>query len=466
MSFNISLSGLNAAQKDLDTTSNNIANVNTIGFKESRAEFADVYSNSLFTNSKTNVGSGVATSEVAQQFHQGSLQFTNNALDLAINGNGMFVTTSEFGTQDYNFTRAGAFKLNDQNFMVDSLGNYLMALPVNDDGSVQSVSISTTTPVQIPQTAGQPTQTSQVNMSMNLPAADVTHDPANFDAADPTTYNNATSVTVYDSLGEPHIMTQYFVKPPGGALNNNNQWITFMTMDDKPVNLGDAGGAATNGTWDQDVDGDGVITPPPAGTDLQNVAAVNASGHTGAVLSFDDTGNYIGSNPTMIQSVALGNTGAGVIGPGADGTQRVELRFDNPTQYASSFEVTQLKQDGATVGRLTNVEVAADGLIAATYSNGTEVALGKVALARFANEQGLSQQGNTSWKQSLASGEALIGEPNTGAFGSVNSAALEQSNTDLTTELVDLISAQRNFQANSRALDIANQLQQNILQIR
>ncbi|WP_417349262.1 flagellar hook protein FlgE [Ferrimonas sp.] len=461
MSFNISLSGLNAAQKDLDTTSNNIANVNTIGFKESRAEFADVYSNSLFTNSKTNVGSGVATAQVAQQFHQGSLQFTNNALDLAINGNGMFVTISEFGSQDYNYTRAGAFKLNDDDFMVDSQGNYLMALPVNDDGSVSSVSLSTTAPVQIPQTAGQPQKTAVVDVSINVNAGDISHDPANFDPTDPTTYNNATSVTVYDSLGEPHIMTQYFVKPPGGAVTGNNQWLTFFTMDDKPVNIGDAAGASINGTWDQDTDGDGTA-------DNLGVAAQSASGHTAAVLTFDDTGNYTGSNPTMIQTVALGTVagGAGVIGPGADGTQRVEFRMDNPTQYASKFEVTKLKQDGSTVGRLTNVEVAADGLISATYSNGTEVPLGKVALARFANEQGLTQQGNTSWKQSQASGEALLGEPNTGTFGAINSAALEQSNTDLTTELVDLISAQRNFQANSRALDIANQLQQNILQIR
>ena len=149
-----------------------------------------------------------------------------------------------------------------------------------------------------------------------------------------------------------------------------------------------------------------------------------------------------------------------------DGTQRLDLKFDNPTQFASAFEVTALSQDGSTVGRLTNVEVSSDGLVNATYSNGTQEALGKVALARFANEQGLSQQGNTSWKSTQDSGVALVGEPNTGTFGNINSAALEQSNTDLTTELVDLISAQRNFQANSRALDISNQLQQNILQIR
>ncbi|TKB58217.1 flagellar hook protein FlgE [Ferrimonas aestuarii] len=461
MSFNISLSGLNAAQKDLDTTSNNIANVNTVGFKESRAEFADVYSASLFSNSKTQVGSGVSTSMVAQQFHQGSLQFTNNALDLAINGNGMFITTPEFGSQDYSYTRAGAFKLNDSNFMVDSQGNYLMALPVNEDGSVKSVSLSETKPIQIPQTAGQPKSTEEVRMSMNLPAAEGSHDPANFDPTDPTTYNNATSITIYDSLGEPHIQTQYFLKPTGGALNNDNQWITYVTIDDKPVDFADAAGvplAAVN--WDQDTNGDGVAD----GTQT----AITPSGHVGAVISFDDTGNYLGSDPaTMItQELGTGVNGAGVLGPGVDGTQRLDLKFDNPTQFASAFEVTALSQDGSTVGRLTNVEVSSDGLVNATYSNGTQEALGKVALARFANEQGLSQQGNTSWKSTQDSGVALVGEPNTGTFGNINSAALEQSNTDLTTELVDLISAQRNFQANSRALDISNQLQQNILQIR
>ncbi|MBY5992932.1 flagellar hook protein FlgE [Ferrimonas balearica] len=468
MSFNISLSGINAAQKDLDTTSNNIANVNTIGFKESRAEFADVYNNSLFTNSKTNVGSGVATSHIAQQFHQGALSFTNNALDLAINGNGFFVTNSEFGSQDFNYTRAGAFKLNDSNFIVDSLGNYLMALPVNADGSVQSVSLSTTKPVQIPQTAGQPTATNNITMSMNLPANETELDPANFDPTDPSTYNTATSVTIYDSLGEPHIQTTYFVKPTGGSLNNNNQWVVFTTVDNQPVDIWDvAGGSSTSGQWGQDTTGDGVA-------DVTH-NAVGASGQTGFVMSFDDVGGYIGTDPAVVQTQALGlddpssgvpGDGAGVVGPGADGTQRLTLQFNSPTQYAAPFEVTELSQDGATVGRLTNVEVTADGLINATYSNGTQQALGKVALARFANEQGLTQIGNTSWKQSQDSGEPLVGEPNIGAFGSIRSAALEQSNVDLTTELVDLISAQRNFQANSRALDVSNQLSQNILQIR
>jgi flagellar hook protein FlgE len=155
-----------------------------------------------------------------------------------------------------------------------------------------------------------------------------------------------------------------------------------------------------------------------------------------------------------------------VLGPGADGTQAVTIKFNSPTQFSAPFAATELTQDGTTVGRLTNVEIGEDGLITASYSNGSTVALARVALVRFANEQGLTQVGNTSWKASLSSGPALAGEPNSGTFGSLSSSALEQSNIDLTTELVDLISAQRNFQANSRTLEVNNTLQQTVLQIR
>ncbi|QQX81747.1 flagellar hook protein FlgE [Shewanella sp. KX20019] len=453
MSFNIALSGISSAQKDLNTTANNIANVNTTGFKESRAEFADVYASSIFANSKTTVGGGVATSQVAQQFHQGSLQFTNNSLDMAINGGGFFVTSSEIGSQDHSFTRAGAFKFDSNNYMVDSAGNFLQTFPVDKDGNSTSVSLTTTEPVQIPDTAGSPVKTDNIGMQMNLNAGDKTFDPANFDPNDPDTFNNSTSVTMYDSLGEPHVMTTYFVRPPDAAHTGESNWVAFYAVDGKKVNVDPA-----SGTYDVDTSGDGLVD----GT--KN--AESAGGWRGAAISFNDTGAYTGSNPATIQTEALGVGGANVLGPGADGTQTLNLTFNNPTQYASPFEVTELTQDGTTVGRLTNVEVGADGLINASYSNGSTVPLARVALVRFANEQGLSQAGNTSWKASLDSGPALAGEANSGTFGSIRSSALEQSNVDLTTELVDLISAQRNFQANSRTLEVNNTLQQTVLQIR
>ena len=458
MSFNIALSGIAAAQKDLNTTANNIANVNTVGFKESRAEFADVYANSIFANSKTTVGGGVTTTQVAQQFHQGSLQFTSNSLDMAISGSGFFVTSSGLDTQDLSYTRAGAFKVDSDNYMVDAAGNFLQGFPVDDDGNSTSVSLTTTDPIQVPDTAGSPVQTSTVGLQMNLNVGEDALDPANFDPDDSDTFNNSTSVTIYDSLGESHIMTTYFIKPTAGSYTGESNWVAFYAVDGEPVDV--AGGA---GTYSTDTNDDG--TADGTGT----ASATNPSGvgtWSGAVLKFSDTGIYTSSDPMVITTEVLGTGGAGALGPGADGTQTLTVSFNNPTQYASPFEVTELTQDGITVGRLTNVGIGSDGLITASYSNGSTVPLSRVALVRFANEQGLTQVGNTSWQASLSSGDALAGEANSGTFGSINSSALEQSNVDLTTELVDLISAQRNFQANSRTLEVNNTLNQTILQIR
>lgn len=462
MSFNIALSGIAAAQKDLNTTANNIANVNTIGFKESRAEFADVYANSIFSNSKTAVGGGATTTQVAQQFHQGSLQFTSNSLDMAISGGGFFVTSSELGSQDQSYTRAGAFKVDSGNYMVDSAGNFLQGFPVDEDGNSTSVSLTTTQPIKIPDTAGSPVQTGNVGLQMNLNVSEKALDPANFNPADSDTFNNSTSVTIYDSLGESHIMTTYFIKPTNGSYTGESNWVAFYAVDGDPVDV-----APVPGTYDTDSDGDGA--GGGAGDVAGTASVANPSGvgtWSGAVLKFNSVGAYTSSDPATITTEALGSGGAGALGPGADGTQTLTIKFNNPTQYASPFEVTELTQDGITVGRLTNVGIGADGLITASYSNGSTVPLSRVALVRFANEQGLTQVGNTSWKASLGSGAALAGEANSGTFGSIRSSALEQSNVDLTTELVDLISAQRNFQANSRTLEVNNTLNQTILQIR
>ncbi|NKF50202.1 flagellar hook protein FlgE [Shewanella sp. WXL01] len=454
MSFNIALSGIAAAQKDLNTTANNIANANTIGFKESRAEFADVYANSIFSNSKTAVGGGATTTQVAQQFHQGSLQFTNNSLDMAISGGGFFVTSSEIGTQDHAFTRAGAFKVDTNNYMVDSAGNFLQGFPVDEDGNSTSVSLTTTQPIKIPDTAGSPVMTSNVGLQMNLNVGESELDPAAFDPNDSDTFNSSTSVTVYDSLGEAHIMTTYFVKPQGGSHTGESNWVAYYAVDGKPVNM--TGGTA--GTYPQDTTGDG--NPDSTGT------AQTTGGWSGSVVKFNDVGAFTGTDPAVLTTEVLGVNGADVLGPGADGSQTITINYNNPTQYASPFEVTELTQDGTTVGRLTNVNIGSDGLVNASYSNGSSVPLARVALVRFANEQGLTQVGNTSWKASLDSGPALAGEANSGTFGSIRSSALEQSNVDLTTELVDLISAQRNFQANSRTLEVNNTLNQTVLQIR
>lgn len=435
MSFNISLSGLNAAQKDLDVTSNNIANANTYGFKQSRAEFADVYASSVFSNPKTKVGDGAVTSTVAQQFAQGSMKFTNNTFDLAINGNGFFAMSSDVNSNDLTYTRAGNFKLNKDNYVVDNQGNFLKTFPVNPDGTSASAALSTAKSLQVPDAVGTPLATSKINIKLNLPAGDVTHDVANFDPKDTTTYNNATSVTTYDSLGQSHTVTTYYIKPTGST----NTWNAFTFVDGNPVNM--AGSSAPTYT-----DGGG-------------------TSYNGYVLNFNSQG-LPGTPPTVPATLTTDPLGSTILNNGADPSQTIDINYNNQTQYSDSFQVNSIDQDGLTVGRLTGVEVGSDGLVRASYSNGTTEPLGRVALVRFANEQGLSQVGNTDWKASTSSGEPLAGEAGTGTFGNIRSGALESSNVDLTQELVDLISAQRNFQANSRAIEVSNTLQQNILQIR
>jgi flagellar hook protein FlgE len=562
MSFNIALSGLNAAQKDLDVTSNNIANVNTTGFKESRAEFVDVYAASLLSSGKTKVGDGVLTADVAQQFSQGSIQFTNNALDLAITGNGFFATVPELGSSETSYTRAGQFKLNQNDFIVNSQGGHLLGFPVNADGSSASVSLSTAEPIRIPTASGAPQPSSEIDIRMNLPAGDsyITGAPSSFDPNDSATFNHSTSATIFDSLGDSHIMTYYFIKDnPETA---PNQWMMFAAVDGKAIDLENDPGvqatanaalvtaqdsvttaeaaqvvsqatvtstqatlnteeanviaaqavydAITSPTASDDADLAAVITTrdnaivardaaiaantlskanvtsaqviaaeaqsavTPTGGDVSGDLSADG-GVQGARLSYNSSGDFISQSPSLanggIRTVAFTDH----LPNGADPTQTIEIDFNldpngpnanEPTQFASNFEVTSLQQDGLAVGRLTGIDIGTDGLVRATYSNGTSEPLSRIAMVNFANEQGLTQVGSTGWKESITSGEALAGEGGTGTFGTINSSALEQSNVNLTSELIDLISAQRNFQANSRALEVDNQLNQTILQIR
>lgn len=490
MSFNIALSGLAASQRDLDTSSNNIANVNTTGFKGSRAEFADVYASSLFTNSRTKVGDGVQTSRVAQQFSQGTLDFTENALDLAIKGNGFFVTAPAEGSQDLSYTRAGAFKLNRNNFIVDNAGDFLQAYPVNrETGQVSSTALTTTRAVEIPSTAGQPSPTSNLFQAVNLDSRAESiqksveggterykaGDVSSFDPADSATYTDSTSATVYDSLGEAHTVTTYYVK------RDSNTWDVYQ---------------AVNGQL-QDFN----TSDNPGGSEGAKSAEIGGVSFTGVRLHFDSSGNPISAPEPEAGGDGDDEDGTPPVGEGDDeetngstdqlvdgryfppasfsftptngaGTLEINFNFrsqgggDRPTQFASAFELTSLDQDGSTVGRLTSVDIDESGLIAATYSNGETQFLGQVAMVNFNNEQGLEQVGGTKWKANIESGEPITGIAGQGTLGAVESSALENSNVNLTEELVDIIVAQRNYQANSRSLEVNSTLQQTILQIR
>jgi flagellar hook protein FlgE len=431
----VSLSGLSAAQLDLNTTSNNIANANTFGFKESRAEFGDVYSNSLFTNAKTTPGGGVQANKVAQQFHEGSSIYTNNPMDLRISGTGFFAVAKErLIPQQNELTRNGAFHLNKDNYLVTSNDEFLLGYQVNKDtGNVTSYEAQ---PLNIPAQFGKPKQTANVDVGVNLPADAPLKDPALFDIEDPETYNRSTSSTVYDSMGQSYKMTTYYLKDQ----TQQNTWQVYYTVTDgdgeKPINI--AGGNATA-----------------------------PSGQTGHTMTFNNDGTLASINGGQdVVSEPIG-TGANPVSlNGADPQQTISFGLNSATQFAAPFELTKFDEDGATTGFLTKVDVNEEGSILGTYSNGENITLGRVALVRVANEQGLDKKGGTQWDSTTASGDKIWGESNKGSFGTVNSGTLEQSNIDMTQELVDLISAQRNFQANSRALEVHNQTQQTILQIR
>ncbi|HUX81596.1 MAG TPA: flagellar hook protein FlgE [Halothiobacillus sp.] len=403
MSFNTSITGLNAAQKDLDVTSNNIANANSTGFKQSRAQFGDIYAVSAYGNSKTATGQGVLTEAVQQQFTQGSLQFTNNSLDLAISGQGFFAFQPTLDSQQSVYSRAGALGVNKDGFIVNTSGQYLKALPVTSNGSLKSTSLASASPIQLPVAAGAPTPTTAVTQSFNLPASatapTVAFDPTQA-TPDPASYTQANSQQVYDSLGNTHTLTSYYVKTA-----NPNEWNVYYQVDTQTPSQGPS-------TLTFNANGQLPTTPPPF-----TVTATAASLGTGAA-------------PLSISVQSQGDA----------------------TQYNAPFNMAAQSQNGNTTGQLTGISVGSNGLIQASYTNGQSIPLGMVALVSFSDPQALKQVGNNSWAQTVDSGSPTVGQPGTGSLGAIQGGALEQSNVDLTQQLVNLITAQRNFQANAQAI--------------
>ncbi len=440
MSFNTALSGLQAATVDLSVTSNNIANVSTTGFKNSRAEFGDLFEISPFGNTPTSVGSGVQVSSVSQQFEQGNLKFTNASLDMAISGQGFFVTNKTLTGNDISYTRAGQFRVDASGAITNSAGEYLQAFPVDANGNVTSTSLNTTVSIQLPASTGSPQATTEVEIGINLDAAEVALDPALFDPTASNTYSHSTSTTIYDSLGASHVMSYYYIHDlPGSitnAANNPNQWAVYTYLDGAEV---DIAGGTTVGHFNGGV-------------------AVNQDV---GILNFNADGSFASSSPALLQNVAV---------PLTNGASALSVSHDfannNTTQFAALFSVSTLDPNGFSTGRLTGVDISEDGLMRATFSNGIATPLGQIAMADFRNVQGLRAIGAASWQETIDSGAVITGSAGTGRFGLIQSGALETSNVDLTQQLVNLITAQRNFQANARSIETSNAITDTIIQIR
>jgi flagellar hook protein FlgE len=426
MSFYTSLSGLNAAQTDLNTTSNNIANAGTVGFKSSRAEFGDLISSSAFQASNSVIGQGTRLKSISQEFAQGSAETTSRALDLMIGGQGFFVTKASGTGAQVSFTRAGSFTVNGKNDVVDASGNALQVLPVDPLGNVTATGVSAMQSLHVPGTNNAPKATSTVNLSMSFPTDAAVPADTTFATTDPSSYNDATSTTVFDSAGNAIPATVYYVHTQGLTTNAD-------------------GSKSGTSTWD-------------AHTFVGDKEVFPSGSTTAPTLTFDATGAL--TSPT-------GAVTYGAVDPtGASAPLALTFDYGSATKEGSfAFSTTATSQDGNTTGKLDNLAVDATGLITASYSDGSTLALGKVAVANFINPDGLHQIGNTSWTQTGQSGAPEIGEANTDGRGDISSGELEMSNVDLTAELVDLISAQRNFQANAKAIDTDKQMFTSILNV-
>ncbi len=422
MGFSTALSGLNAATNNLTVIGNNIANSNTVGFKESRSEFVDQYNDSIAGMSKLQPGSGVRLAQVAQQFNQGNVDLTGNTLDLAINGEGFFtMAANPTDVNSHVYSRNGAFHVNKDGIVTNSQEQALLAYKPNGATVAAGFSTGNLTPVAMNVGAGSPVATSKIDLDVNLDSTKV-NNIAVFNPLDSSTYDNETSVTIYDSLGVSHKLTSYF-SAGTTAVGNSKNWTVHHYITDDPLN--------------------------PVSVDTAP-----------ATLTFDSTGKLTApaSGQVALASFTIPGSSAASIAATMD--------YTGSTQVNTTFSVDALKQNGLPAGTLTDVSIDKDGVIFANFSNGGQTPLGKIALTRFTNPQGLTKLGDGAWGESSASGTPIIGNASEGNFGSIQSGALEQSNVDISKQLVNLILAQQTYQANSQSIQTEKSVIDTIMNLR
>lgn len=438
MSFNIALSGLNAVSEGLNTISNNIANVSTTGFKSSRTEFGSIYSDSQ--------AMGVQVIGTTQSITQGGpVTPTGRSMDLAITGGGFFVTKNSTG--ETNYTRAGVFGTDKENFIVSATGQKLQGFPVDAQNTLQVSSVSD---LKLQKGNLAATATDTLNFVANLNANDDVPSLAPFDPTKADSYNSTYTSKVFDSQGKEHTLTQYFVKTA-----TDNTWNAYYYMNGAAVSSVSVDGTATPTT----------PTTPPAAPALPSAVALefNESGHMTSPYDYarvlaNDPNDAPQHKPINILTSAA-NLGGGV------NDLNIEINYggngiSGATQFGSSFLVGTNAPNGYTSGEQTGIAIEKNGMVYATYSNGQRQLQGQVILASFANAGGLANENGTTWKETSESGGALVGAPGVGPLGAVTAGSLESSNVDLTQQLVNLMEGQRNYQANTKVLSTNKELTQ------
>ena len=428
MGFQQGLSGLSASSKSLDTIGNNIANSGTIGFKSGSAQFADVFAASLSGAGAAPVGIVTNVSAIVQQFSQGNISVTSNPLDTAVNGGGFFQMDDGSGGTVY--SRNGQFQLDKNGFIVNSQGLQLKGVPAAN-GVIATGAPAT--PLRLfdptkslsgtPQATGSSVAATGVQINVNLDSRLGPPTVAPFDYANPNTYNQSTATTIYDSLGNPHTYSMYFVNV------SPTNWDVYATVTNPA--------GAT-----------------PTFTDL------SAAGLLGT-LTFDTAGLLTTALPQQAITAAELGYPAGV----ADMLFNVD--YAGSTQYGSAFAVNAMVQDGYASGTLSGFNIGRDGIVLGRYSNGQTKAVGQVILANFRNPQGLQPLGDNRWSPSPTSGDPVTGSPgSSGQYGVLQSSSLEDSNVDLTAELVSMITQQRSYQANAQTIKTVDQILQTLVNLR
>jgi len=412
MGFQSGLSGLNTASKNLDVIGNNVANASVVGFKGSQAQFADVFANSLTGGGAGQVGIGTKVATVAQLFSQGNISVTSNPLDVAINGKGFF-RLEDNGAVSY--SRNGQFRFDAQGFLVNSQGLNLTGYAADANGNIVP---SAPTPIQISFADIAPQTTSEFRVGLNLDSRESQPTVATFNPSNPQTYNFSTSGSVYDTLGNPHVFSMYFVKTATA-----NQWQMYGSVDGTALTNADLGAGAGNPV----------------------------------TLNFNSSGALTTAMPLNVSLT---------VATGAATPLAFEFDLTGTTQYGSQPGVNDLAQDGFSSGRLAGFNIGDDGVIVGRYTNGQSRNLAQVVLADFRNPQGLNPMGDNLWEETSASGLPIVGTPGTGSVGVLQSSAVEDANVDLTAELVNMITAQRVYQANAQTIKTQDAILQTLVNLR
>ncbi|MDB5766523.1 MAG: flgE [Collimonas fungivorans] len=400
MGFQQGVSGLNASSSNLDVIGNNVANSGTVGFKAGSVLFADVYAGSR-------VGLGTQVAGVSQNFTQGAVQTSTRALDVAItNGDGFFRLASPSGEVSY--SRNGQFTIDKDNYIVNSGGLRVTGYQVGANGSIAG---GTPAALQLPAAAMTPNATTKINAQYNIDSRSTVPATAPFNATDSTSFNYQNAVTGYDSLGNPHEITNFFVKTAANA------WDVYQTVD---------GGASSN---------------------------------IGA-LTFDTAGKMLTPAAGTLAPAAVPLTNGAA-------PMNFTINLTGTTQFGNDNAVAKQTQDGYTSGSLTAFAINPDGTVTGKYSNEQTKTLGQIVLTSFANPDGLQSKGGNVWAETAASGQPLVGTAGAGTkVGSLTSGALESSNVDLTAELVNMIIAQRTYQANAQTVKTQDQVMQTLVSMR